>query len=126
MPTTFDAIDAFGYAWFGAIFFGLPLLGWMAMVVDYRAYVRSLRRALVLVRTYRLETPLWALLDRPQCLQDLELNRGCTRDEVMAAYRRLVKEAHPDLGGDRRRFDRLQQSLQEALKLVEVDEATRC
>lgn len=125
MPATFDALDAVGVAWFVAIFFGFPLLGWLAMVVDYRAYLRGLRRALVLVRTYRLETPLWALLDRPQCLQDLELDRGCSREEVMGAYRRLVKTAHPDLGGDRRRFDRLQRSLREAIQLVEAEEALK-
>ncbi len=126
MLATFDAIDAVGATWFLGLFFGLPLLGWLAMAADYRAYLRGLRRALVLIRTYRIETPLWALRDRPRCLHDLELEPGCSRDEVMASYRRLVKEAHPDLGGDRRRFDRLQRSLREAIQLVEVDESSRC
>jgi len=115
-------LDAVGYAWFFALFFGLPLLGWLAAVADYRAYLRSLRRAMVIVRRYALDKPLWALRDRPECLEELGLDRGCTREEVMAAYRRRVKRVHPDHGGDRHRFDRLQQHFREAIRLVEGDE----
>lgn len=118
----YDAIDALGAVWFVSLFFGLPLLGWLAMVLDYRAYLRSLRRALVLVNAYRLATPLWALRDRPVCLQELDLDGDCTRDEVWAAYRRKVKHVHPDHGGDRQRFEQLQQRLHEALRLVESRE----
>lgn len=114
-----DTIDALATLWVAALLLGVPLLGWAAMVVDYRAYLRSLRRALVAVRRYSLEAPLWALRDRPQCLQELGLAPGCTREEVMAAYRRRVKEVHPDHGGDRRRFDQLQRHLKEALRLIE-------
>ncbi|TWT95355.1 DnaJ domain protein [Botrimarina colliarenosi] len=114
-----DPIDTLGVIWFVGLFLGLPLLGWLAMVVDYRAYLHSLKRALVVVRTYRLEVPLWALRDRPECLRELGLAPDCTRDEVMAAYRQRVKLVHPDHGGDRRRFELLQQRLQEALRLVE-------
>lgn len=117
------AIDSLGVIWFIAVCFGLPLLGWLAMVVDYRAYLRSFRRALVVIRTYRLESPLWALRDRPNCLRAFDLDRGCTRDEVMAAYRQRVKKVHPDHGGDRRRFDELQRDLRDALQLVEANEA---
>ena len=117
-----DSIDAIAAAWVAVILLGVPLLGWVAMVVDYRTYLRSLRRALVAVRRYSLESPLWALRDRPQCLQELGLTPGCTRDEVMAAYRRRVKEVHPDYGGDRRRFDELQRRWREALALVEANE----
>lgn len=119
----FDPIDAVGVAWFVTLFFGVPLLGWLAMFADYRAYLRGLRRALVVVRRYTLQTPLWALRDRPQCLQELELSPECTREEVMAAYRRRVKRVHPDYGGDRRQFELLQQRLHEALRLVEERDA---
>lgn len=116
------AVDTFSVVWFVGLFFGLPALGWLMMVVDYRAYVRGLRRALVVVRRYTLEAPLWSLRDRPECLKRLGLLPGCTREEVMVAYRRCVKEVHPDRGGDRRRFDQLQRWLSEALTLVEDSE----
>lgn len=119
----YDVFDAVGLLWFVGLFFGLPALGWLAMVVDYRAYLRSLKRALVLIQQYRLEVPLWALRDRPACLQELGLAPDCTREEVMAAYRRQVKHVHPDHGGDRRKFDLLQQRLHEALRLVENRDA---
>lgn len=115
--------DGLGLVWFVAIAFGLPLLGWLAAVLDYRAYLRSLRGALVVVRRYALDAPLWALRDRPACLEALGLAPGCTRDEVMAAYRQRVKKVHPDHGGDRRRFDQLQQRFREAIKLVEASES---
>lgn len=113
-----DPVDAFGFAWFLALFFGMPLLGYVAMVIDYRAYLRSLRRALVLVKSYRLETPLWALRERPACLEELDIDIDCTYEEVMAAYRHRAKQVHPDHGGDRQQFDRLQQCLHEALVLM--------
>lgn len=119
------AIDSVGMAWFLGLFVGLPVLGWLAMVVDYRAYLRSLRRALVLISHYRLESPLWALRQRPECLQAFDLDPGCTREAVMAAYRQRVKEVHPDYGGDRRQFEALQQHLRNALKLVEAEHQLR-
>lgn len=115
------ALDVAGALWFVALFIGLPLAGWLAMVVDLRAQLRRLRGALTIFRGGLSETPLWAIRDRPECLRELGLAPGCTRDEVMAAYRREVKCAHPDRGGDRRRFDRLQQRLHEALRLVAED-----
>lgn len=119
------AVDTLSVIWFVGLFFGLPVLGWLMMVVDYRAYVRGLRQALVVVRRYTLDAPLWALRDRPECLKQLGLAPGCSRDDVMAAYRRCVKKVHPDRGGDRRRFDQLQRWLRDALKLVEATEAKK-
>lgn len=118
----YAAVDTLSVLWFVGLFFGLPLFGWFLMVADYRAYLRAMRRALVAVRRYTLDAPLWALQDRPECLQQLGLAPGCSRDEVMAAYRRCVKDVHPDRGGDRRQFDKLQRWLREALALVEADE----
>ena len=111
-------VDALATTWFVALFLLTPALGWFFMVVDYRAHLRSLRRAMVAVGNYA-STPYWALRERPECLTELGLEPGCTADEVMAAYRIRVKEAHPDRGGDRQRFERLQQRLAEALALVE-------
>ena len=98
---------------------GAPLLGWVLMVLDYRAYLRSLRRALTLIGQYAVGTPAWSLQDRPECLQELGLTAPCTREEVLAAYRQRVKTVHPDHGGDRRRFEILQRRLEEALLLAE-------
>lgn len=114
--------DGLGAVWFITIAFGLPLLGWLAAVIDYRAYLRRIHGALVVIRRYRLDAPLWALRDRPVCLQELGLAPGCTRDEVMSAYRQRVKKVHPDHGGDRRRFDQLQKNFREAIQLVEASE----
>lgn len=116
-------LDSLGAVWFLAIAFGLPFLGWLAAVLDFRAYLRRLRGALVVVRRYTLDAPLWALRDRPACLEELGLTAGCTREEVMAAYRQRVKLVHPDRGGDRRQFDRLQQRFREAIQLVEDAES---
>ena len=101
-----------------ALIFGLPLLGYVFMVLDFRRYLRSLRRALVLVAHAVPVTPYWALRSRPVCLKTLGLELPCTEEEVMAAYRDLAKERHPDRGGDLDEFLRLQQHFELALKLV--------
>lgn len=52
-----------------------------------------------------------------QCLQVLELSWPCTQEEVKTAYRRLVRSAHPDGGGDHDRFLRLQEAYEQAMQL---------
>lgn len=118
-----DALDTIGSTLFVGVFLGLPALGWVAMYVDYRAYYRRLKGALVLVRQYALQSPLWALRQQPACLSALGLESGCSREDVMRAYRQRVKAVHPDHGGDRRRFEELQARLAEALRLVEAEAA---
>lgn len=99
--------------------FGLAALGYLCMVLDFRAYLRSLRRALVLVSHYRVELPEWVRRDTPRCILALGLTMPCTPDEVLAAYRRKVKRLHPDRGGDRKEFLRLQAHFEQAMALVE-------
>jgi hypothetical protein len=99
--------------------FGLPVLGYIAMALDVRAYLRSLRRALVLVSNYRLELPEWVRKNSPRCILALGLTLPCTSADVLAAYRRKVKQLHPDRGGDRREFLRLQTHFEQAMALVE-------
>ena len=53
----------------------------------------------------------------PACLQVLNLAWPCTMEEVQAAYRRLVKSAHPDGGGDHNKFLELQMAYEQALRL---------
>ena len=99
--------------------FGLPALGYVFMAIDVRRYLRSLRRALVLVTATAVRSvPNWALRDRPPCMQALELDLPCTEEQVLAAYRRRVKELHPDHGGDLQQFLRLQKHFDQALHLV--------
>jgi hypothetical protein len=88
------------------------------MVLDIRAYLRSLRRALVLVTHYRLELPNWVRRDSPRCITALGLRLPCTTEDVLAAYRQKVKLLHPDRGGDRRDFLLLQQHFEQAMVLV--------
>lgn len=115
-----DAVDAGALALFAAIAIGLPGLGYAFMALDIRRYLRSLRRALVVVTAAatRRSTPYWAMRDRPPCLEALDLTLPCTEEQVMAAYRRRVKELHPDHGGDLQKFLRLQKHFEQALHLV--------
>jgi curved DNA-binding protein CbpA len=36
---------------------------------------------------------------RTGALEILELSEGATREQIQAAYRRLMKQVHPDTGG---------------------------
>ena len=93
---------------------GLPWLGYLVMVLDCRRYLRSLRRALVLVAHSVQSMPYWALRERPGCLVALDLHLPCTEEDVMAAYRKRVKACHPDQFPDN--FPRLQQKATEQLR----------
>ena len=55
-------------AWYVAIAFGVPILGYVFMVLDYRAYLRSLRRAIMVVTSYRTELPEWMRKNTPRCI----------------------------------------------------------
>ena len=63
-----DGYDRALTAIYLAVIFGLPILGYVFMVLDFRRYLRSLRRALVLVAQAVPVTPYWALRSRPNCL----------------------------------------------------------
>jgi hypothetical protein len=113
-----DGIDWTVTASYLALAFGLAALGYVCMVLDFRAYLRSLRRALVLISHYRVELPAWVRRDTPHCILALGLTMTCTAEDVLAAYRRKVKRLHPDRGGDRREFLRLQTHFEQAMALV--------
>jgi hypothetical protein len=113
-----DGLDVTVTAGYLALALGLPILGYVCMVLDFRAYLRSLRRALVLVSHYRLDLPAWARRDTPRCIQALGLRLPCTTDDVLAAYRQKVKVLHPDRGGNRQEFLRLQRHFEQALGLL--------
>jgi len=57
-------------------------------VLDIRAYMRSLRRALVLISHYRVELPDWIRRDTPRCIRPWShdaLHQRRRADSVSAA-----------------------------------------
>ena len=114
-----DGIDAAAIAWYAALAFGVPILGYVCMVLDFRAYLRSLRRAIMVVTGYRSELPEWMRKNTPRCILALGLVMPCTSEEILTAYRRKVKQLHPDRGGNRREFLRLQAHFEQAMAFVE-------
>jgi hypothetical protein len=121
-----DGVDSTALAIFALIAFGTPALGYVFMAIDVRRYLRSLRRALVVVGGLaRNATPYWVIRDRPPCLVALGLDLSCTEEGVLAAYRRLVKDLHPDRGGDLQEFLRLQKYFEQAMHLVRAQAKAR-
>jgi hypothetical protein len=113
-----DGIDGTVTAIYLLLLLGVVVAGYGCMVLDVRAYLRSLRRALVVISHYRVELPEWVSRGTPRCIQALGLTMPCSTDEVLAAYRQKVKSLHPDRGGNRRDFLRLQRHFEEAMALV--------
>ena len=114
-PNTLDLAVSVGF--FSTILLAV-VLGYVFMVVDYRAYLRSLRRHLSRVIYRAGGTPDWARGQTPRCVAALGLQFPCTEDDVKRAYREKVKPLHPDLGGDQKRFLQLQTYFEEALELI--------
>ncbi len=119
-----DSLDSAVTIAFAAALVGTIVLGYVFMVLDYRAYLRSLRRALVRVAGYLPHVPEWARKETPRCLAALGLRMPCTQEDLLQAYRERVKELHPDRGGDRRRFLALQQNFEEASAFLAEAERT--
>ena len=118
-----DGVDQSAIAFYLCIAVGLPVLGYVCMVLDFRAYLRSFRRALVVVRRALPSVPCWARQDTPACLIALGLSLPSSREQVLSAYRQRVKLLHPDRGGDRAKFLRLQQHFEMALAFVDDEES---
>ena len=73
----------------------------------------------MVVTGYRTELPEWMRKNTPRCILALGLTMPCTADDILVAYRRKVKQLHPDRGGDRREFLRLQAHFEQAMAFVE-------
>jgi hypothetical protein len=114
-----DGIDLTVTVTYLSLAFGLAAFGYVCMVLDLRAYLRSLRRALMIVTGYRVELPEWVRKDTPRCILALGLTLPCTSADILAAYRRKVKQLHPDRGGNRREFMRLQSHFEEAMSFIQ-------
>lgn len=121
-PNTLDLITI---AAFLALVILLPGLGYVFMVLDFRAYLRSLRRGLVLASQAFRGVPHWARSQTPRSIAAMGLMMPCTVDDLKQAYRQKVMQLHPDRGGDQRRFLRLQAEFEEALGILTQLEAAR-
>lgn len=119
-----DGIDRSVIGLYLCVVVGLPILGYCCMVLDFRAYLRSLRRALVVVQRVLPSFPTWARQDTPACLIALGLSLPSSREAVLSAYRQRVKLLHPDRGGDRANFLRLQQHFETALAFLDEEDAS--
>jgi hypothetical protein len=117
-PVWPDRIDWVVAGAYFLLIIGVPLIAYTSVGLHIRNYLRSLRRALVLISHYRLELPDWVRRDRPRCIQALGLTLPCTTDEVLVAYRRKVKRLHPDRGGATKDFLLLQEHFHQALELA--------
>ena len=113
-----NGLDALATTLFLALVTITPAVGYLFMLHDFRAYLRSLRRALMRVRNYFPDIPDWARPETPGCLLALGLQLPCSEEDLKQAYRRRVKSLHPDRGGDQRRFLLLQSHFEQVLRLL--------
>ena len=113
-----DQIDATATLIFLTAIVMLPTLGYYFMALDFRAYLRSLRRALIRVTSRFSEMPDWVRPYTPRCITTFGLSMPCTEAELLDAYRRRAKLLHPDRGGDQRQFLRFQAHFEEAVRYL--------
>src|SRR4051812_5294376 len=85
-----DGIDWIVTAAYFALIIGVAIAGYVFMALDIRAYLRSLRRVLVVIGQYRMDLPDWIRKDKPRCIEALGLTLPCTTEEVLSAYRTKV------------------------------------
>ncbi|MEM9660495.1 MAG: hypothetical protein AAF961_19190 [Planctomycetota bacterium] len=118
--TIADAIDLAAAAIVAAVLIGAPLVGWLILVVDVRRWLRALRARTLVVVNYLSprRNPYREAQDRPPCLEVFGLSLPCTERELLAAYRRRVKDLHPDRGGEMQEFLQLQKQFEQSLNLV--------
>lgn len=112
------SIDLVAHLFFWGFALGLPMLGYVVMARDFRAWLRSLRTSLVLVIQRARPRRRRIFNEPPTCLAAFGLDLPCTETDVLKAYRAKVKQLHPDRGGDIDRFLMLQRYFEEAVQLV--------
>lgn len=100
----------------------LPFAGYWFMYVDFRAYLRALQRALVVIsQAPQYVVPEWAKHQDPPYFRALGVRASASEEEIKHAYRRLAEQMHPDRGGDRKRFLALREHLDHALAHIRSD-----
>ena len=117
-----DLVDLTATTGFLLSVLGLAGLGYVAMVADIRAYLRSLRGALVVAVSYMPGRPQWARGYTPEAISAFGLTMPCSEADLLNAYRARVKQLHPDRGGDRRQFLRLQTQFEAAIQFLRDQE----
>lgn len=113
-----DQIDLLAISLFYVAVIGVPVIGYWLMVADYRAYLRALRGALMIVKYHLKAIPHWARQETPGCLKSLGLRLPCVEADIKEAYRQRAEQLHPDRGGDRRRFALLKTQYEEAIAFI--------
>lgn len=113
-----NTVDLLATITFLGLVIVLPLAGYIFMALDFRVYLRSLRRGLILVARSFTGIPGWARHETPRSVMALGLMLPCTAEDLKRAYRQRVKQLHPDRGGDQRRFLILQAQFEEAMAFV--------
>lgn len=115
-----NGVDLVATTLFLAAVLLVPAAGYVFMVLDFRAYLRSLHRGLVKLGHYLPfgEVPAWARQDTPRAIAALGLRMPCNEEDLKRAYRDRVKQLHPDHGGDQRRFLLLQAHFEEAMAIL--------
>jgi len=119
-----DALDLSALLLFGGLVIAMTVAGYVFMVLDYRAYLRSLRRHLVRVFYGSDQMPDWVLRETPPSLHALGLRLPCTEQDLLRAYRQKIKHLHPDRGGDQQQFLRIQAQFEDALDFLRRHEAS--
>jgi hypothetical protein len=113
-----DLVDLSVLALIGGAVISVVIAGYAWMFIDFRRYLRSLRRTLIVMANYLPHIPAWARQETPRCLVAMGLRMPCTEADVLRSYRKKVKRLHPDRGGDQRRFLVLQADFEQALAYV--------
>jgi hypothetical protein len=114
-----DGIDLTILVGFGVFIVIALLFGLGYWFTDFRAWVRACGRKLVLVRDYLPQIPLWARHKTPRSLRVFGLKLPCDEQDLLQAYRQMVKGNHPDHGGDLEAFMQLQTDFEEARKFLQ-------
>lgn len=115
VPSWPNSVDLVVTIVFLALVVLVPAAGYVFMVLDFRAYLRSLKRGLIVAAHAFRGIPSWAREQTPRSIAALGLRLPCTEADLKQAYRQRVKLLHPDHGGDQQRFLRLQADFEEAL-----------
>jgi hypothetical protein len=119
-----DSLDSAALTVFFIAAIALPALGYAFAVIDFRRWLRSLRRAISTIVYRDSGMPEWARPQVPRCVAVFGLGWPCSEEELATAYRGKIKRLHPDRGGDERRFLLLQRYFEEALEMVRKQQAS--
>lgn len=100
-----------------------PILGWILLIADF-VYRKRTGRSLIQISNFSDVLPEWVAREAkrrkiiPRCLQTFDLELPCSQEQLLEAYREKAKEVHPDTGGSRQEFLRIQRDFEEARSLI--------